>query len=90
METKQDLQKKALDGDALSGLKATSGFVIFIDMLKDMYKDSLELVEAGDNPDARATIKVIKAIVNKIDDTINLGEQAKQELEEGLFAPNEG
>jgi hypothetical protein len=85
METEKDLQKKATDGQALAELKNHHGWKEFTDILKQKYSEALSTLENMENAEARITCKVIRDIVAIIDDKINLGEQAREELKDKLF-----
>jgi len=89
MTEKLDLQKKAHEGMALAELKNHNGYLELIDILKALYVSALEKLVEADNIYARTTIKVIEDIVAIIDDKINLGQQAREELKEEKFKNQE-
>lgn len=77
--------KDIIIGNALDGLKTHHGYKVLIDeIIYPMYVDALLLLEAEENPKARATINAIKDIVAKIDDKISLGKQASEEYKQQL------
>ena len=80
-----DLIKKGQEGMALAELKNHNGYKELIDILKNIYVGALEKLISSDNIEARATIKVLQDIISIIDDKINLGFQAREELKEEQF-----
>ena len=84
-QEKLDLIKKANEGMALSELKNHNGYKELIDILKSIYVGALEKLIQSDNIEARAAIKVVEDIVSIIDDKINLGAQAREELSKEQF-----
>lgn len=86
MDSQDSLIKKSEAGSAFEGLKNHYGYKELVALLQQMYIEAYEKLENSDDIEARAIIKVLKDIVLKIDDTINLGKQAREELREGLFA----
>lgn len=85
------MSEEILRGEALQGLKTHQGYKVLIDeIIYPMYQDALLILEEKEDVNARATIKVIKDIIAKIDDTINLGEQLAQEFREKLNTHTQG
>lgn len=78
-----DTLKNALRGEALESLKLNSGYKVLIDeILFPLYEEAMISLEEKDDSDARAMIKAVKYIVSKIDDSINLGKQAREEYKQ--------
>ena len=73
-------QKQAQVGLALAELKNHHGWKELTDILQNIYNLALEELIKIESVEARATIKVLQEIVSIIDDKINLGIQARQEL----------
>ena len=75
----------ALRGESLSGLRNHSGWKVLVnEIIYPMYNDAFIILEDHNDEQARATIKALKAIMEKLDDSINLGVQARQEYEQTL------
>lgn len=75
----------ALIGEALESLKLNSGYKVLIDkIIYPLYHDAMATLEEREDTEARAMIKAVKHIVEKIDDKINLGKQAREEYKQEL------
>lgn len=73
----------ALRGESLESLKLHPGYKVLIDeVVFPLYEEAMVSLEEKDDPEARAMIKAIKHIVSKIDDSINLGKQAREEYKQ--------
>lgn len=75
-----DSKEVMRNGELLESLKLHSGYKVLInDIVFPLYADAMQVLEEREDQEARATIKVIKNIVAKIDDTINLSKQLQEE-----------
>lgn len=73
----------ALRGEALENLKNNSGYkVLMNEIIYPLYQEAMISIEEKEDPEARAMIKAVKHIVSKIDDSINLGKQAREEYKQ--------
>jgi hypothetical protein len=80
-----DNLQDAIKGEALESLKLHPGYKIFVnEIIYPIYKDALANLEDHEDVEARAMLKAIKSIVEKIDDSIKLGEQAREEYKQEL------
>ena len=80
-----DTLTNALRGEALESLRLNSGYKVLInEVIYPLYEEAMITLEEKEDAEARATIKAVKNIVAKIDDSINLGKQARQEYKQEL------
>jgi len=75
-----DKVKNGQVGLALSELRNHHGWKELTDILQSIYNLALEELIRHEDLEARATIKVLQEIVAQIDDKINLGVEARNEL----------
>jgi hypothetical protein len=79
------LSNEALRGEALQAMKNQSGYKILInEIIFPLYREAMIELEEKDSSEARAMIKACKHLVEKIDDSINLGNQAREEFKATL------
>lgn len=85
MESKDELLKKSLEGEAFSGLQSHHGYKALVDLFKALYLEAWEALEEREDPLARAKLNAIKEIVSRIDDKINLSKEARAEYNKIIF-----
>ncbi len=84
-QKKINLQKMAQEGLALEELKNHQGYTELVKIFRNLYDESLILLIDKENESARSTINSLQNIVSKIDDRINLGKDAREQLSNDLL-----
>ena len=80
-----ELTKDMIKGEALASLKNNSGYKVLInEIIYPLYRNAMAVLEDKEDVESRSMVKAIKTIVEKIDDSINLGEQAREEYRQEL------
>ncbi len=79
-QDRENMQK----GEALVGLKNHSGWKALAEILQEMYNDALFALIEKEDIDARARLKALQDIFDKLRGNIDLAAQLRQEFQEKL------
>jgi len=89
-EQKIKLQRDAIEAEQLNSLKSHNGWNVLIGIFQELYVAEAENLIEADSPEARATMKALQKIVDRIDGKISLGQVAKEELKKPVFNKLQG
>jgi len=89
-EQKIKLQKDAVEAEQLNSLKSHNGWNVLLGIFQELFVAEAENLIESDNSEARATMKALQKIVDRIDGKISLGQVAKEELRKPVFNKMQG
>ncbi len=77
--------KQIKSGELLNSLRQSAGWKEAVkSVILPMYDSAWIMLEDKEDMEARATLKVIRDLVEKIDDSVNLSESLRKEYREKL------
>ena len=81
--TEQEI-KQIQKGESLDGLKTHNGWKALIEIFQELYNDASSLLIEKEDIDARARIKALQDIMDKINGDIDLAKQLREEFNQKL------
>jgi len=81
--TEQEI-KQIQKGESLDGFKTHSGWKALIEIFQELYNDASSLLIEKEDIDARARIKALQDIMDKINGNIDLAKQLREEFNQKL------
>ena len=85
MDERQNLIKTVHDGAALRELRLHQGYRQFADLLRGIYHENVLRLVEGENIDARAMLRAISELNDRLELKIALADDASEELKKDKF-----
>jgi len=86
----KSLRERKYQGDNLKGLRTHPGWAVLISILTEEYVKARDDLDKDENPEARATIKAIKKLAERINAKIDWGNRAVSDIKKLFGQKTEG